>query len=391
MAYDPIGPWNAGASPALSPSNLDHIEQGITDAHDLIVGGGGRFLARGSFARTVAASSESQAVKDSCDYVCDGTDDEVQINQAIDALSANTIGRGTQGGTVILIGRLFSIASPILIQTQVRLTSLYGKYATVVQNTSANNPGTSGGMIELFSLGTQYTQIDNLTLSGQGVSCNGIYQVVGTAFEWDAFHTVEDLYIFNVGGDGLHVAQGAENLPRNRGNMYSRIRIIEAGRYGVHSGCPDSFYIQVDTGSSGSHGFNAAHANNRYVNCKAWYSDGDGFRYTVGRDNQTTGCESQDNQGHGFYVSSPRNSFSACCADSNGYTGTGDGFFVIGNGTSIAACTASEKGEHTASQRYGIQFSGTPKVLVNLTTSGNTTGASTGATAAGSVVNVVNY
>ncbi len=56
---------------------------------------------------TVASSEASQAIKAACQYVCDGTSDEAEINAAIAALP--------QGGRVQLTRGRFNISSPITI------------------------------------------------------------------------------------------------------------------------------------------------------------------------------------------------------------------------------------------------------------------------------------
>lgn len=349
------------------------------------------FVLDGQYTKTVAGSGESAEVKAAADYVCDGTDDHVQINAALAAVGAETIGRGSNGGKVILVGRSFSIGGAIKGQTQTRLTSAYGQFGTRILAQASLAPGAAGGMIELATENTQYFQVDNLWLDGAGRSVAGLYWAVGTGQEYDSYCVAKDLYIWNVGQAGLRI----RNLSggRTRGNHFSGIRIINAGTYGVWSESPDSFYERIDSGSAGSHGFYAAHANNRYVNCKAWFSDGHGFYVVTGRDNQFSACESQDNEQHGWYIGSARNVLSACIADSNshgGGAGNYDGFFVAGAGTVLQGqANDKNEGSRGLQQGYGVRLSGSPKgVNIQVATGAHVHGALTGAAGSGSTVNV---
>lgn len=350
---------------------------------------------RGSKTKYVAANSEPNSVKDLCDYVCTGTNDHAVFQTAVNAVGAEILKRdGTVGGKVVAVGRLFNMAGPVQMLSQVKVESEYGAKATILARSGTWAPGLTGGFFELATNKVQYTHVEGFTLDGKNASLCGFYYINGTAQEWDAFHIIRDMYIFDCGQDGISMNQDTgETAPRNRGAMISQVRIINPGRYGVYSNNPDSFYEMVDVGSSGSHGIYAGSANNRFVNCKAWYSQGNGFHVAGARDNQFAGCESQDNTGHGFYAGSVKSAFTSCLADSNGRTtGTGDGFNVAGNGTIIQGCVSSEKSEGgPGEQRWGYNISASAKVFVNGTAFGNVSGPVTGTGAAGSVVNVVGY
>lgn len=353
---------------------------------------------------TVASSSESTVVKNECDYVCDGTADEVQINAAIADCGSDTIGYGSNGGTVLLIGRRFNIAAAIGVRTQVHLMGSYGSMGTWIYGVSSFVPGATGGLIQLYSSSTQYATVSDLAINGQGFSACGVYVGVAAAQEWDSFIRLRDLYIVSSGQHGVrwdNISGG-----RCRGNMAERIRVLNAGQNGFYINCPDSFYSMLDTGSSGSHGFYLPHSNGNFVLCKSWYSDGAGFYLTGGRDNHFASCEAQDNLNHGWHIAAQRNSFGACIADSNGYNGVastgqpknlGSGFFVSGNGNNIQG-TASDKNEggREVRQQYPLQTSGAVVLMANIVSSSNVnTGAAVanGYTSASgsSIINVLDY
>ena len=349
--------------------------------------------------KVVAGSGESQAVKDLADYVCDGTADEVQINAAMAALtpslgSISGTTSGTVGGVVLLLGRTFTIAGPILQRHYTTLRGAYGASGTWLR-ASGYAPGVSNGFIELADGFQQYTVVEDLSIHGGSASVSGIYHNMSTGYEWDGNHIARRMIIRDVGQDGIHVDNDSGGRLRN--NHYSDLNIINVGRYGLNIDCPDSFWHQIHILSSGSHGVYLNHANHRLTSVKSCFSDGDGFHCTnAGRDNQFTSCESQDNEGHGFYFNQKRVSGSGLVADSNSY-GAGlvnsDGFHFTANanGCNVSG-TASDKNEGGRGywQRYGVNLVGSPKVIVNVTAVDNVSGALNGTGGTGSSVNVVN-
>lgn len=77
----------------------------------------------------VVKSSESNIAN--ADYSCDGTDDQVQINEAI--VAANAL---TKGGTVVLTDGLFNISGHIVMKSNVRLILNDSAYMRLVNYTN---------------------------------------------------------------------------------------------------------------------------------------------------------------------------------------------------------------------------------------------------------------
>lgn len=374
--------WTDGVT-AANATRLNNLENGVDGGHR---GFGSRFI-------RVAAADETQAVKDSCHYVCDGTADEVEINSALADCAVETLNLGGNGGTVLLVGRKFTCAAAVEIRSQTNLVGAYGPMATFIQNAVGFDPGATGGLIQLDTTSTQYATVRNLGVrrqSGQSYNGCGIYINEGTGQEYDAAIKLIDLYVYGVGSHGIRLENNSGG--RLRSCVLQNVRVIAASGNGIYLNCPDTFLNHVDVGDCTGDGFYIEGANNQFTNCKAWYSDGNGFNIISGaRDNQFTSCVAQDNNLHGFKISGQRATLSACCADSNGYpSDTGSGFFIESSGFNVHG-TSSDKNEGARgiSQQYGVQFSGTPKGMCNVMTWQNAVAASTGATASGSVINVV--
>ena len=129
----------------------------------------------------VGSSELSDEQKLSCDYICDGVDDQIEINQAIDSLPDS-------GGEIHLSRGIFNITNSITIRKRIKLTG-EGKGITLDRN-NVNNGGTTllseltGGCIILIEKSDTLADIKGITLSdfqivGAGINvennfCNGI-------------------------------------------------------------------------------------------------------------------------------------------------------------------------------------------------------------------------
>lgn len=129
----------------------------------------------------VGSSELSDEQKLSCDYVCDGVDDQIEINQAIDSLPDS-------GGEIHLSRGIFNISSEISIRKRIKLVG-EGKGITL-DRSSVNNGGTTllseltGGSIITIKKSDTLSDIKGITMSdfqivGAGINvennyCNGI-------------------------------------------------------------------------------------------------------------------------------------------------------------------------------------------------------------------------
>lgn len=361
---------------------------------------------KGTYVKYVAGAGETADVKALCDYQCTGTNDHATINLAINAVSSGTaIGRGSNGGEVILVGRNFNLGGAIVMRSQVWLKSEYGPMATWLSRTGTYAPGANGGLIMCANDGTtgagppaQFCVVSDLAIDGNNASTCGVYMSpsADAGGEYDTFHRLENLYIENCGTHAIRWEQKGNG--RLRGNMTTKIRVLNAGSHGVYINCPDSFYSFVDVGSSGGNAFHNVHSNNMLSNCKGWFSNGHGFAGSVGRDNTYVCCQAQDNLNDGFNMAGARQVLEACLSDSNGYGGSnlsttlGSGFVISSNGARVSG-SANDKNESSRGVRmqYGLNFVGSPKVIVDVTVGATSSGSAQGpgAVGAGSRVTVV--
>lgn len=129
----------------------------------------------------IGSAELSAEQKLSCDYVCDGVDDQIEINQAIDSLPDS-------GGEIHLSRGIFNISNEISISKRIKIVG-EGKGITL-DRSSVNNGGTTllseltSGCIITIEKSDTLSDIKGITLSdfqivGVGINvennyCNGI-------------------------------------------------------------------------------------------------------------------------------------------------------------------------------------------------------------------------
>lgn len=319
--------------------------------------------ANGAMAILVAASDAPAIIRSSAQYVCDGLDDQLEINQAVTDLSAT-------GGLVQLSEGTFVCSSAVRLQRRIYLRGKgRSTILEAVGSWNAYDGTTPGGLIEPFDGGVDKTAVSSLTLSGkryQGANVKGIYYNITSSATFDegpdAAHRFSDLYIFQTQQHGFHITGS-----RMRASQIRNVRVYNVGSegetvaHGFYIACPDSFLSQCESGSSSGSGFFVDGANNRFTNCKSWYSDLSGWQILQPR-GQYAACESQDNAQHGFYITTGPNSLTSCHADSNSWepnapTASYDGFHIPwGSRIQLIGCAAYDKNEGGRGnwQRFGF-------------------------------------
>ncbi|MEM7111212.1 MAG: hypothetical protein AAF614_02180 [Chloroflexota bacterium] len=318
----------------------------------------------GSLSLLVAAADAPEVVKTVAHFQCDGVDDQVQINQAIESL-------GAAGGLVQLSEGTFYCHDAVRLNSRI---TLFGKgpgtVLKAIGSWAAFDGSTPGGIIEPSHGGVERTLVALMTLHGNryGDEANvkGVYYNITTKAEFevgpDAAHTFRDLYIVLTKQHGFHI-KGTFM----RGSQISHVRVFGAGRDGESEGhgflveCPDNFFSQCESGGSSGSGFYVGATNLHFASCKSWFSGLAGWQILRPR-GQFAACEAQDNVGHGFYIDTGPTSLVGCHADSNSWneeaqTAVYDGFHIPwGRRIQLIGCSAYDKNESNRGnwQRYGF-------------------------------------
>jgi len=114
-------------------------------------------------ARIVIGTSSAGWTRGECDYLCDGTADQTEINAAIQALPSN-------GGEIILLDGDYYVSAPILINKN--YITIRGNGKSVRLRRAWSNPAETEGIITLSSV--QHCELINLALRGIASSYDGI-------------------------------------------------------------------------------------------------------------------------------------------------------------------------------------------------------------------------
>ncbi|MDN7013310.1 glycosyl hydrolase [Methanoculleus sp. FWC-SCC3] len=318
-------------------------------------------LEPGTATVTVAASDSTSAAKAQADYVCDGSNDQAEIQNAINALPAS-------GGTVQLTEGTFNCAGSVLPKAHTTLSG-QGDDKTFIRFT---NDG-------ILRVDTEYVTLENFHVEGTGYSAsrdfgvvyiraghNAVRDVTGTADRTiqGLFYVrsvglgnknIEDIEFTRVVADSpgtygfLHSSWGTD-YKVHKNVRYTDCRAIDCGRY--------SAYNPWVTG------FDFAELNDienlRVTRCVAEGTLESGFHFEYGptkKDIVLTDCISRNNGqkpfpktyslggedyfGSGYYAPKGSYTFNNCTAEGNSAYGF---FFSYPDGVHLYDCTDFETG-----------------------------------------------
>lgn len=322
-------------------------------------------LAPSSPAVVVASADAPQSVKINADYVCDGTNDQEEINAAITKAAAlqsrDGPSNGEQRGKVQLTGGRFNFTSgPILLRTGVELAGM----GRLTELRAVNLTGE--GLIMLQSANTHLTTVRDMWLYGNFSSGGSTSSAIRydssnsqhtqyPASSPDADHYITGLYISGWAGNsnrrGIYLSGTGV-----RGSIISDIQMRSIGGHGIEfNGASDNHLTNIHMGTIGGTGYLIGTGNTKLVNCKAFYCDGWGFDISSSRC-FIAGCESQDNA-NGIRLSGADGMITGTLIDTSQTTGLSiNNSGIMATGIQVI----HRSGARYASQTNGIVFSGTP-------------------------------
>jgi hypothetical protein len=309
----------------------------------------------------VAASNAPSSVKATATYVCDGTDDHAEINNAI-AVAAGGVGE------VHLSGGLFRLAAPIVMRTGVWLHGVGVLTEITGKVTLPAGYGTEPAFITNAGAGDHLMRVSDLWLNGNysgGGTAHGIgFRCSGGAGQRggrpdsnpDPDITIHDLYISKFTGGTRH---GILMDTDCRGSIIDRVQIRDCTGDGIWmKDSPDSHLSNIHIGGATKCGFRTTGGNVKFTNCKAYYCDDAGFSIQSGR-GALAACESQDNV-NGFR-------FAADCVASALVADTfrDTGFIVAADRVQILGAAAFNRGgARFATSGVGFALNGRSKLAV---------------------------
>ena len=153
---------------------LDSGEPGwTTDTKDLYVGDGetlGGNLVTGVKAATFVVAASDSLHKERADYVCDGVDDQVEIQAALDALPA-------YGGSLALLDGLYRVTGIVSINKD--NVHIFGRGARI------GSP--SGVPLGAFFINANHIEIANVVFTSQDASAQSNFRPIRGAYEKNTY------------------------------------------------------------------------------------------------------------------------------------------------------------------------------------------------------------
>ncbi len=301
-----------------------------------------------SLTLTIAASNALQSSKDRADYVCDSSEDNVQIQSAIDELSGI-------GGRVLLSEGTFKLDDSIQMDD---FTTLQGMgFGTVI----FARPGLDANLIELKNTSVEQVTLKNFrtfgywTAQSQGHAIffdneNGSWSVK------EPNHFISDLIITYSSQCGVYLKS-----PKWCQSRITNVFVFVCGEDGFRIDGPDNVLHGCDVGAADWRGYSLTNAGaTRLSMCKAYFSGQQGFLLDSTR-LQLLNCQSQDNYGHGFEMAgvAGRISLVSCQSDSNGRDNQrANGFQIsVGEKFLMSGCASVDiKWGPDKGQDYGFQI-----------------------------------
>ncbi|MFC1950545.1 NosD domain-containing protein [Chloroflexota bacterium] len=187
--------------------------------------------------KVVAASDSSDLGKKQADYVCDGVDDQVEIQAAIDALPAD-------GGSVLLLEGLYTIGNHILLsdnitlegtgfETVIKIRDGYNDNINMIENSDQTNGNTQ---IIITKLRLDGNMANNADKSQRGIYLRAVRSCIVSEVLAENFHDI-GICFWGEPGKGNDYNLVVENIVRNCANKSDKGNIyLDSFHYGVVSG-----------------------------------------------------------------------------------------------------------------------------------------------------------
>lgn len=366
--------FTSGASFNVNDWNLAAVSSG--GGGGTIVGGRGQYL-------TVASSQMPSDAAALCDYVCDGVNDQLEINAALLRASRPGDGFGGEGyAGVALVGPGFFTAQAqtgpgtgaITIYPGTRLQG--AGMGTLISPMWATN--VDRGAIELLGDTTDHCEVANLSIgrpnavnfNGHGLKFSQNHS--GSAFELktaqDSFIRITAVAVLHNNGHSMWIT-GPGGTGNARGVRIENCLFVDPGLAGLWDDGSSDMQV-INCKAEGGVGVGWAHymmagGNSKVSASKSSFSDADAYLCTSSRV-EVTGCAAQDAGRYGFNVSGSDVSMVSCIADSNMRLNASQG---IGGAGFLIASPGIYEGLHmfdraetpTSRQTKGIVFSGAPQ------------------------------
>lgn len=256
-----------------------------------------------TFSYKIAANDAHQHFKDGADETVDGTDDDVQIQTALDTYSHVILSPGT-----------FDIGAPIQMAS---LTWLQGSGVGTILKANSITVAHASQTAILVSKSNEavFVKVTDMSFDGNyssgGSGCHGIHflntsqEVVEPPAGQNNWNIFSDLWLegFRVSTSTTRKGIWLESTnTTQRANWLSRIGGVDFGYAAIHiDGSSDNHITEIHMGASNQYGIHLEGANSTVTSSKFYFTASHAFYVTSGR-NQLSNVQAQDMEGDGFHI-----------------------------------------------------------------------------------------
>jgi parallel beta-helix repeat protein len=240
-------------------------------------------------ARIVVGTSTSGWTEKDCDYLCDGTNDQVEINNAIAALPAT-------GGEVIILDGTYNITARINVNKN--NVSIRGNgNATVLKRMW--NSSFSEGIITLTSV--QGCRIENLQIDGNKTTYTSNYNYAIRLHSSNNNNTVTG-NTCNNNYHGIHLSSSSNNTVTNN--------TCNNNEHGIRLDSSSNNTVTGNTCNNNNNGIFLDSSSNNTVTSNTCNNNNNGIRLNSSSSNTITGNTCYNNY-YGIHPSSSSNNIIA--------------------------------------------------------------------------------
>jgi len=243
-----------------------------------------------------------------CQYYCDGTDDDVQIQEAIDYVSS------LGGGTVWIKEGVYDISTAIILASNVTIAGCGSN--TILKTSKAVNVFFSGVGVDNYKVSDLYLDGDNVGLSG--IRCEATSSNVNVSGVYAKNFTEYGILLSRITKFRIFNCECSDNITG-----------ATEGR-GIYLALSDDVVVRDCTTNGNKRYGIMLHTmtNTRIINCTANNNTGDrGIFAFKGSNIIIDGCTANENNFAGITTESDNSKIINCTADDN----TTDGILIRTN------------------------------------------------------------
>jgi len=294
-------------------TQLGHVKVG----QNLAIDSDGTLHAQASggkkVARFVIGTSTAGWTKKDCDYLCDGTNDQEEIIQALNALPAT-------GGEVVILDGTYNITASINIpkdNVSIRGSGNATTLKRMYNSTSTNSGSTARGLITLNK--KSGCKIQGLQIDGNRATYTANYNSGIYLYESSNDNTITD-NTCNNNRVGIYLYSSSDNMVTGNtcnNSSYSGIYLYSSSNNNTITGNTyNNNYSGIDLSSSNNNTLTGNTCNNNYYGIYLYTSsnntitdntctnNNNGIQlYLTSDDNTVTGNTYNNNSNYGIYLS----------------------------------------------------------------------------------------